>query len=264
MTAPSEPELGTTDDATALVPGSAGDIRGVAQTLRSWATRLADTGDELRALRAPTWTGDAADAFWASFGRVPTQWFTASDLLNQAAAALDSHADVITTAQSRAQDAIDAWTHAQTLTAQSKAAHQAALAQYAQHGGVYPTYLDGGGAGRREAEEILAAARQTLDTSGEETILALTRAGGGTYSTSGSEGPGTEGAGRGAPRPATSGRTSGARTVGQGSAALPRWGWPPCSPRSTDQPGCGAPRARSPHRPVAPTGPSTATGLSPC
>ncbi|GAA3816637.1 WXG100 family type VII secretion target [Cellulomonas soli] len=193
MTAPSEAELGTTDDPTALVPGSAGDIRGVAQTLRSWATRLADTGDQLRLLRAPTWTGEAADAFWAAFERVPAQWLTAADLLTEAAAALDSHADVITTTQSRAQDAIDTWMQAETLTAQSRAAHQAALAQYAQHGGIHPTYLDGGGATRQEAREILAGARQSLDTSGDEAVLALTRAGGGTYSTSGAEGPGTEG-----------------------------------------------------------------------
>ncbi|QGQ20769.1 hypothetical protein GC089_18195 [Cellulomonas sp. JZ18] len=193
MTAPASAELGESDDPVALVPGQAGDVREVAATLRSWSTRLSDTGDHLRTLRAPSWTGEGADAFWASFGPVPAVWFTASDLLADAATALEAHADAITRAQDKAQDAIDRWNRGEERSAAARAAYQQAAQRFAQQGGVHPVFVDTGEADRREAREILEDARSALDESGHTAIMALVEVGGGTLTQGGSQGPGAEG-----------------------------------------------------------------------
>ncbi|WP_136517620.1 MULTISPECIES: WXG100 family type VII secretion target [Cellulomonas] len=194
MTAPASAELGESDDPVALVPGVAGDVRGAAATLRSWSTRLSDTGDQLKALRAPSWTGEGADAFWGSFGPVPGVWFTASDLLADAATALEAHADAITSAQDKAQDAIDRWNRGEERTARARADYQEAAVRFAQHGGgMHPVFVDSGEADRREAREILEDARTALDESGHTAIMALVEVGGGTMTQGGSEGPGAEG-----------------------------------------------------------------------
>lgn len=188
MTAPSSAELGTTTDPVALVPGDAAALRSTAAVLTDWANRLSATGDELKALRTPSWTGEASDAFWDSFGTVPSIWHQASDLLDQAARALQTHADVIVSAQSRAQTAIDTWERGEQQTEAAREAHDRAVAQWNANGGSgqFPLFTDDGAAERREAQDMLEQARTSLDSSGDDTIMALTRAGGGTYSTSGS------------------------------------------------------------------------------
>lgn len=215
MTAPESAELGTTTNPVDLIPGDSAGLRASATVLTGWSTRLSDTGDELKGLRAPSWTGEAADSFWESFGAVPSVWHQAADLLEKAATALNTHADVIDTAQTRAQTAIDMWQRGEDQTAAARAAYNTAVAQWNQNqssnagssgsspygsgpygsGGYgsspygaqpYPQFVDAGADERREAKEILEDARTSLDTSGDDTIMALTRAGGGTYSTSGS------------------------------------------------------------------------------
>lgn len=192
MTAPTSAALGATTDPVALVPGSPAAVRALATTLTDWASRLESTGDDLATLRTPSWTGQGADSFWDAFGEVPRWWRQAADLLTEAAGALRTHADVVEAAQSRAQDAIDEWLRGESLTAQARTAHAAQVAQWREVGGRYPTFVDRGASVRREAEAILADARASVESSGQDTILALTRAGGGTYSTSGSSSWDTE------------------------------------------------------------------------
>ncbi|WP_062078567.1 WXG100 family type VII secretion target [Demequina globuliformis] len=198
MTAPSAPALGTSDDPTVLVPGDAGAIRGFADDVRSWGTKLDDSGVDLRGISVSQWQGSAATAFEDAFAEVPGMWLTAADLLAECATALETYADAITTAQTSAQQAIDVWNEGEQASQDARTLYNNQVAAY--NNAItrqwilppVPVYSDPGVALRSEAEDTLQQAREDLHTAGMDALVALVRAGGGSLNQGVSEGPGTE------------------------------------------------------------------------
>lgn len=200
MTAPSSPELGTTSDATVLVPGDPDAVRGFATHLGELATNLETSGDSLRSVSLPSWEGQAADAFEQAFSGVPGIWVDAAEILNECKTALEQHADAIVTAQADAQRAIDAWEEGEQATATAEQRHDQQVAEYnrlppAERMYLLPPYFDdrAGSDLRSEARQILADARNALDDAGNETLTSLARVAGGSLTGSSSDGPGAEG-----------------------------------------------------------------------
>ncbi len=198
MTAPSSPALGTTEDAATLIPGDPGAVRGFATTIRDLAGNLENSGDELKSVSVGSWQGEAAQAFEDSFNEVPGVWFTASDLLEECATALDTYADAITTAQANAQLAIDAWNEGQEASEASRVKYNSDVTAYNNRTPSerffypVPQFWDTGAPLRKEAEEILEDAREALDGAGDEALTALVRVSGGSMSEGSAQGPGAE------------------------------------------------------------------------
>lgn len=200
MTAPASPELGTTSDATELIPGDADAVRSFAAQLGDLATNLESSGDSLKTVSMPSWQGQAADDFEEAFSGVPGLWIDAADILEQCKSVLEQHADAIVTAQADAQRAIDAWEEGEQATATARQQHNQQLAEYnrlppADRMYMLPPYFDdrAGSGLRSEARQILADARNALDDSGSETLTSLARISGGSLTGGSSDGPGAEG-----------------------------------------------------------------------
>lgn len=198
MTAPSAPALGSSDDPKVLVPGDAGAIRDFADDVRTWAGKLDDSGADLRGISVREWQGTAANAFEDSFAEVPGMWLTAADLLTECATALDTYADAITTAQTKAQQAIDVWNEGEQASEDARTTYNARVAEYNRaidrQWIIPPTpiFSDPGIALRSEAEETLATARETLHTAGMDALVALVKTTGGSLNQGTNEGPGAE------------------------------------------------------------------------
>ena len=200
MTAPASPELGTTSDATELIPGDPEAVRSFATHLGGLATNLETSGDNLKSVSLPSWQGQAADDFDEAFSGVPGLWIDAGDILEQCKTVLEQHADAIVTAQADAQRAIDAWEEGEQATAAAEQRHTQQVTEYnrlSPADRMYrqpPYFSDHEGSGlRSEARQILADARNALDDSGSETLTSLARISGGSLSGGSSQGPGAEG-----------------------------------------------------------------------
>lgn len=68
-----------------VVPGDPAELHAFATELTRFSQALESTGSALRAVDTQSgWSGPAADAFRASFGRFTPQWFTAADAFRDA------------------------------------------------------------------------------------------------------------------------------------------------------------------------------------
>jgi hypothetical protein len=152
-------ELGETNDPTALVPGSAGDLQATAQDLSSYGDTLHEAGAGLKRIdTAEGWSGKAADQFRDVFHGQPTKWLEAGDSFHAASKAVTTYSSTLTWAQGQAETAIRQWNQAQAATKKAKEDHAKAPPN--------TPFNDPGDAGRNAAQGTLARARHQLDSAG--------------------------------------------------------------------------------------------------
>ena len=200
MSLPGGAALGSTQDPRALIVGTASSLDHQAHALRTAATTMETVGDDLRAVRTPSWEGPASNAFWATFSTEPVTWFRLQSLLTKAASAMTDQASALRTAQSGAQDAIDKWEQGEAATAHAVDAYNTEIKRRAASAPIpglslpMAPFHDPGEALRKEAEEILRDARDTLDEAGLAATGSLCELGGiSWHKASGSvSGPGAE------------------------------------------------------------------------
>lgn len=157
-------ELGTTDDPRALVPGDPAGVAADARALADRAAALLRTGEALRRIGTGAWTGPASDAWRERHDEDAVRWFQGADSLDAASRALAGHADALQRARSEAARAIAAW--------RAGAAATADVERRVAAGASAPP-VDPGDAARQDAAEILAAARASLQRSGDEVVSVL-------------------------------------------------------------------------------------------
>ena len=90
------PELGATEDLTALIPGNPVVLRTAGATYRRYALTLEDASAGLARVGTPEgWSGPAADGFRAAFAPEPRRWQDAAAAFGEAARAADDHATAL-------------------------------------------------------------------------------------------------------------------------------------------------------------------------
>lgn len=215
MTLPGGAALGSTSDPADLVQGDPGTVRANASTLADEATRVERLGGYVDDIAIAGWSGGwGQPAYAAARTAEQEKWAAYAGVLRTTAETLTTYAEALTTAQSRAADAIATWERGQQATLTAVREHNAAVA--AHHGFVnrqvcVPTYgrpvvpsigparpgpfVDPGESLRREAEEILREAREALDEAGTAAVRALGGLPG--ARTEGSSGPGMSGSAEG-------------------------------------------------------------------
>lgn len=102
-------ELGETKDPKGLIPGDAGQIEGVARTLKKQSGKFETVAQGLGAVRISGWSGAASDQFWEKLAGEKKNWLYASDALSDAASAVSGYATALSAAQGQAQEAIELW-----------------------------------------------------------------------------------------------------------------------------------------------------------
>ncbi|MER6844420.1 putative T7SS-secreted protein [Streptomyces platensis] len=102
-------ELGETKDPKGLIPGNAGDVEGVARTLKKQSGKFESVAKGLGAVRISGWNGAAGDRFWEKLSGEKKNWLYASDALSDAAAAISGYAEALSAAQGKAREAIELW-----------------------------------------------------------------------------------------------------------------------------------------------------------
>lgn len=100
-------QLGETRDPRQLIPGDPEDLTGRADKLRARSKTLEGVGDDLGAIRIPSWEGKASDAFWKDFSPQKARWHRGSDSMDEAEKALRDYIRTLTWAQSQAERAIE-------------------------------------------------------------------------------------------------------------------------------------------------------------
>lgn len=175
-------ELGQTNDPKALVPGEPSDLDQVELRFVTYAGYLHQAGDGLKIIDTEDgWSGTAAERFRDAFSGEPGRWLEAGDAFEEAATAVGRYRPTLAWAQGQAAVAIQLWEEGQALTASAHADHQKATEQARRQApagtpSVAVPFVDAGAAKRAAAQEILARARQQLDTVGNETAAIVERA----------------------------------------------------------------------------------------
>ena len=200
MSLPGGAALGSTKDPRALVVGEPGSLDHQAQALRTAAGTMETVGEDLQAVKTPSWEGPASNAFWARFTSEPRTWFQLHTLLTKAASAMADQATALRTAQNKAQDAIDLWEKGEQATKAAVSSYNDEAKRRADNAPIpglsapMPPFHDPGDALRKQAEEILEDARDTLDKAGLEATGTLCDLGGISWneSSGSASGPGAE------------------------------------------------------------------------
>jgi uncharacterized protein YukE len=151
-----ELQLGQTDEPTQLIHGDPGAINGMAGQLDVLSRALGQTAQGLSEVESPTWDGAAADKFRAVFGKQPHGWQVAQAACANVAGALNSWAAAVTSAQSVAAQAIDAWNEGNALSAQP-----------------HEPSSDPGAGLRQQAVSMLSRARAQRDQKAAATAAAI-------------------------------------------------------------------------------------------
>lgn len=168
-------QLGQTRDARELIPGRPELVSEAATMLAVQASQMGEIGDGLRRIRTPRWSGAASDAFWEQFPAEPVRWQVGNDAMAAAADALTRHAEVLSRAQGRAQEAIDLWDEGEAASDRARSEYAAAAAQPEVLAGLtpLPQFQDPGEPLRMQAQQLLAYAREQVDVSGAQTAELL-------------------------------------------------------------------------------------------
>ena len=188
MTAPSSMQLGETTDPKKLVPGEVGHVRGNATALSEERTKISEIHCAVGGITTPGWEGGLALASYESARERELKKYSAyEDLLEAAGQALGTYAGALSSAQAKAQEAIDKWEAGERATATALADHNEAVRTYNAAASA-PTspfagpqlrpgppgpFHDPGKAMRDEAERILEDARKALDEAGQQAVVAL-------------------------------------------------------------------------------------------
>ncbi|MFT4259811.1 putative T7SS-secreted protein, partial [Microbacterium sp.] len=162
-------ELGQTQNAVDLIPGSASNARDGAAAWRD----IADRAGEARAAFAKldddgSWSGAAYDRYVERFEEQLSYWQTTSDTFTAAANALENYAGALEWAQGQAAIAIELWNAAEAKSAAALVAHQEYVRSLRRGAGIRHVdvdvpFVDPAGPAYREAREVLANARYQLD-----------------------------------------------------------------------------------------------------
>lgn len=190
MTLPKGAELGASDDPKALIVGDKSAVAEQATAILDEQRRIGKLLDIIDGLAVPTWEGGLGKLGYVLKAGQETAKFEAyRDALKQAGTNLSGYADALATAQDRAQDAIDKWNEGEAATKTALADHNAAVDAYNREvdahnaalksgrsvpliGFVHPgPFVDPGESLRKEAEEILADAREQLNDAGNLTVM---------------------------------------------------------------------------------------------
>ena len=194
MSLPEGAELGTTTDPKALIKGEPSQVGANATRLSTESTRISGLADDIDAISIPGWSGGYGEpAYAASRSAEQDKWSAYADLLKQASTSLSTYAGALTTAQSKAADAIAKWQQGEDATKQAVSDYNASVDAYnsyvnrqvcvPSYGGGPTTpsigpgkpgpFVDPGQALRDEAEKILEDARTALDSAGATCVEEL-------------------------------------------------------------------------------------------
>ncbi|MDD7919964.1 putative T7SS-secreted protein [Actinomycetospora callitridis] len=167
------PELGATEDLTALIPGDPVVLRTAGATYRRYALMLEEASSGLGRVRTPDgWSGPAADGFRAAFAPEPRRWQDAAAAFGDAARAAEDHAAALEWARGRAGEAVTRWHEAQRASMTARAQYDQAIAA----GGAPVPFVDPGDGARADAQRLLAEARQHVRDSGDRSAAVVTAA----------------------------------------------------------------------------------------
>ncbi|MDZ5143998.1 alpha/beta hydrolase [Microbacterium testaceum] len=120
-------ELGQTEDPTALVPGSIGEIEAIIAMCRRRADVAGDAADTVgRKKSIDDWAGTAADAYAEKVARLTRAWTDAQDALSRVAVAMRAYRSALAQAQQRAAIAVTVWEYGEALQRQEQAGPPAA------------------------------------------------------------------------------------------------------------------------------------------
>lgn len=175
-------ELGQTQSATDLVPGSVSDVRAAAEAWKARSTEATRVRDDLATLDDEgTWKGAAYDAYLDRFERQLLHWKNAGTSLRAGASALFTWADALQWAQDEADRAITLWTDAEQQAAAALTAHRThvrelRVGQGLRHPDADVPFVDPSGPAHDEAREVLSNARMTLEVYARDCAIRLDEA----------------------------------------------------------------------------------------
>lgn len=177
-----EQQLGRSEEADELIHGRPEKISAAVTNLRDFSRAFELVGGGMKRLDSGHWKGAAADAFRAKFETLPTDWLRAADACEDAAAALETYAGTVTSAQAKATEAI-------ALYKESKQDYETAAAAFKEKAEAYNAvrntdhplphpgkFTDPGVGKRRHAQEILEDARRARNEAAETAKGAITAA----------------------------------------------------------------------------------------
>ncbi|WP_372984205.1 putative T7SS-secreted protein [Microbacterium sp.] len=172
-------ELGQTQSAADLVPGSVSEVRATAEAWKARGAEATRVRDDLATLDDDgTWRGAAYDAYLDRFERQLLHWKHAGESLRAGASALFTWADALQWAQDEADRAITLWNEAEQQAAAALAAHRAhvrelRVGQGLRHPEADVPFVDPSGPAHNEAREVLFNARATLEVYARDCAIRL-------------------------------------------------------------------------------------------
>lgn len=104
-----------------LIPGDAEVAAELGELWLDWAQRCAEVGLDLARVDAQDWVGPAAAAFTTRLASLPGRWHAAADAFTTAGRAMTGFALLLADAQTRAEQAVALYAHAERLSAQARA-----------------------------------------------------------------------------------------------------------------------------------------------
>ena len=193
MTLPEGAKLGTTTDPKALIKGEPTQVSANATRLSDEAKRVSDLAGDFDAVSIAGWTGGFGEPAYASARSAEQdKWKALADVLTKAAKSLSTYAGSLTTAQSKAADAIKKWQEGEDATAKAETEYNTAVDAYNDYisrpvtvpsygGPTIPSmgpgkpgpFVDPGEALRDEAQQILDDACTALNEAGASALQEL-------------------------------------------------------------------------------------------
>ncbi|OAN40786.1 putative T7SS-secreted protein [Microbacterium sp. H83] len=175
-------ELGQTQSAIDLVPGSVSDARATAAEWKARGAEATRVRDELAKLDDDgTWKGSAYEAYLDRFERQLLHWKRAGEWLRSGASALFTWADALQWAQDEADRAISLWNEAEQQAAAALTAHRTRMrelrvGQGLRHPEAEVPFVDPSGPAHDKAREVLFNARMTLEVYARDCAIRLDEA----------------------------------------------------------------------------------------
>lgn len=175
-------ELGQTQSATDLVPGSVSDVRATAEEWKARGAEATRVRDGLAKVDDDgTWRGAAYEAYLDRFARQLLHWERAGEWLRSGAGALFTWADALQWAQDEADRAITLWNEAEQQAAAALTAHRTRVrelrvGQGLRHPEADVPFVDPSGPAHDEAREVLFNARATLEVYARDCAIRLDEA----------------------------------------------------------------------------------------
>ncbi len=175
-------ELGQTQSATDLVPGSVSGARATAEEWKAHGAEATRVRDELAKLDDDgTWKGSAYEAYLDRFERQLLHWKRAGEWLRSGASALFTWADALQWAQDEADRAISLWNEAEQQAAAALTAHRTRMrelrvGQGLRHPEAEVPFVDPSGPAHDKAREVLFNARMTLEVYARDCAIRLDEA----------------------------------------------------------------------------------------